>query len=186
MYYIRGSAGPVYVLVTVRRRVVHFTFHILRRTAGGRRRRGNVAVGPHSFRIKQRRRRSSRRRSVGRMRGPRSAHRTRCAPGEISLCRRPTRPRTEPRRTPSIALADSPAHPRAVRGVTENRLRGEGVGDRKNNKNKPRDRTHTYTHTHICGDEAGKGQSDIILYLFSLFIYTGWWYLHYNGKGAPA
>lgn len=30
--------------------VVHFTFHILRRTASGQR-LGNVAEGPHSFRI---------------------------------------------------------------------------------------------------------------------------------------
>jgi len=40
---------------------VHFTFHILRRTAGGRQ-LGNVAEGPHSFRIKQRRRSRRRRR----------------------------------------------------------------------------------------------------------------------------
>lgn len=47
---------------------MHFTFHILRRTAGGRR-IGNVAEGPHSFHIKRHRRRRRRRgrcrRSVG-------------------------------------------------------------------------------------------------------------------------
>lgn len=64
-YIFRRAAASRYVLVTVRGErawVVHFTFHILRRTAGGRR-LGNVAEGPHSFRIKQRRRsRRSRRR----------------------------------------------------------------------------------------------------------------------------
>lgn len=68
--FLRTAAASRDVLVTVRgerARVVHFTFHILRRTAGGRR-LGNVAEGPHSFRIKQRRRRRRRRSSRSRRR----------------------------------------------------------------------------------------------------------------------
>jgi len=124
------------VLVTVRgerARVVHFTFHILRRTAGGRR-LGNVAEGPHSFRIKQRRRRRRRRSSRSRRRRrrsdarePRSAHRTRCALGEITL---PLPRRRRHHRPSHTNHHQSPAHPRAVHGVvTENRLGcGRGVG----------------------------------------------------------
>lgn len=86
-YSVHRRAGERVGNIAARRVVVHFTFHILRRTAAGRR-NGNVAEGPHSFRIKRhrrhRRRRGRCRRSlVGRMREPRSAHRTRCAQGEI-------------------------------------------------------------------------------------------------------
>jgi len=129
-YIFRRAAASRDVLVTVRgerARVVHFTFHILRRTAGGRR-LGNVAEGPHSFRIKQRRRRRGRRRRRRRRRSdarePRSAHRTRCALGEISLPLPCPRHHQRPSHTNHH---QSPAHPRAVHGVvTENRLRCGG------------------------------------------------------------
>jgi len=137
------------VLVTVlgeRARVVHFTFHILRRTAGGRR-LGNVAEGPHSFRIKQRRRRSRRRRSssssscksslppsIGCERAPQRPQNTLCPGRNISPPSPP--PQQCHHRSPSHTNHhQSPAHPRAVHGVvTENRLQWIGGWDKKNIK----------------------------------------------------
>jgi hypothetical protein len=63
---------------------VHFTFHILRRTAGGRR-LGNIAEGPHSFRIKQRRRRRRRRRRWSDARATQRPQNTLCPRRNISL-----------------------------------------------------------------------------------------------------
>lgn len=131
-YIFRRAVASRYVLVTVRgerARVVHFTFHILRRTAGGRR-LGNVAEGPHSFRIKQRRRRRRRRRSSSSSRSRRRCRRrsdarapqrpqnTLCPGRNISPPSPPPSPRSPP---PQPVTYQSPSITRPPSGGTRRR-----------------------------------------------------------------